>query len=213
MTYVVVHFIEKVSRLHWIVLLFPFCAVWLFNSGNPLWLSLNNVFMGVYFFYLGRLWHELSLRASLSALRWLSLTFVVFFVVGNALFGGSYTMSTNLFEGNAWLVVLNMSFALCGIAGFLLSLHLPRIPLINFIGEHSMAFFVLHYPMLYFYKFVHLSFGRSIYGRWNDLIVLLPVIFGLCSWLVPYFERVPWLSGRWNQGTARRTTAATSGCP
>ena len=34
MTYVVVHFIEKVSRLHWIVLLFPFCAVWLFNSGN-----------------------------------------------------------------------------------------------------------------------------------------------------------------------------------
>ncbi len=105
-------------------------------------------------------------------------------------------MSGNTFQGNAWLVVLTCSMALCGIAGLLLSLRMPRVPLLNFIGEHSMVFFVCHYPMLYFYKFTHLSFGRSIYGRWDDVLVLVPIIFCLCAWLVPYIERVPWLSGR-----------------
>ena len=44
---------------------------------------------------------------------------------------------------------------------------------------------------------MHLCFGRSIYGRYDDVLILLPVIFLICAWLVPYIERVPWLSGRW----------------
>ena len=60
-----------------------------------------------------------------------------------------------------------------------------------------MVFFISHYPMIYFYKFMHLSYGRSIYGKVDDVLILLPVIFCLCAWLVPYIERVPWLSGRW----------------
>jgi hypothetical protein len=59
-----------------------------------------------------------------------------------------------------------------------------------------MVFFLLHYPMLYVYKFFHLSFGRSIYHHLDEVFILVPVIFGLCAWLVPYFEAVPWLSGR-----------------
>ena len=106
-------------------------------------------------------------------------------------------MSQNLFTGNAMMAVVNATLILCGLAGVLLTLQVPRIPLLCFIGEHSMVFFISHYPMLYFYKFTHLSFGRSIYGRVDDVLILLPVIFCLCAWLVPYIERVPWLSGRW----------------
>ena len=196
LTYVVAHFLEKVRFLPWVVLAFPALSIWLWKMDNPLWFSLNNVFMGVWFFYLGRVWHWVMDRLSAPHLYALSVFLVMGFGVGNFLWGGRYTMSGNTFQGNAWLVVMTCSMALCGIAGLLLSLRMPRVPLLNFIGEHSMVFFVCHYPMLYFYKFTHLSFGRSIYGRWDDVLVLAPIIFCLCAWLVPYIERVPWLSGR-----------------
>ncbi|MBQ7181890.1 MAG: acyltransferase [Bacteroidaceae bacterium] len=196
LTYVVVHFLEKVRFLPWLVLAFPAVSIWLWKLENPLWFSLNNVFMGVWFFYLGRSWHWIMNRLSAPHLYALSVFLVMGFGVCNFIWGGRYTMSGNTFQGNPWLVVLTCSMALCGIAGLLLSFRMPRIPVINFIGEHSMVFFVCHYPMLYFYKFTHLSFGRSIYGRWDDVLVLLPIIFCLCAWLVPYIERVPWLSGR-----------------
>ncbi len=196
LTYVAVHFLERVRLLHWLAVVFPAVSIWLWRLDNPLWLSLNNVFMGVWFFYLGRAWRWVMGRLSAPRLYALSVFLVTGFCVCNFIWGGRYTMSGNTFEGEAWLVVLTCSMALCGIAGLLLSLGMPRVPLLNFIGEHSMVFFVCHYPMLYFYKFTHLSFGRSIYGRWDDVLVLLPVIFCLCAWLVPYVERVPWLSGR-----------------
>ena len=122
---------------------------------------------------------------------------VAAFVVLGITLPGTYNMSQNLFTGNALMAVINATLILCGLAGVLLTLQVPRIPLLCFIGEHSMVFFISHYPMLYFYKFMHLSYGRSIYGKVDDVIILLPVIFCLCAWLVPYIERVPLLSGRW----------------
>ena len=46
--------------------------------------------------------------------------------------------------------------------------------------------------MLYYCKFVHL-----IFGRYDEALLLLPAILALCAWIVPYFERLPRLSGRW----------------
>ncbi len=202
MAYMVAHFIEKIPRLHWIVLLFPFIGALLWMLGNPLWLNLNNVFMGVYFFYLGRLWSWLISRYGRRTMFYVSLSFFAGFVLCNIFWRGSFQMSSNTFTANPLSSIVGVTLALTGIAGMLLTLRVPRIPLINFIGEHSMVFFVSHYPMLYFYKFVHLSFGRSIYHRTDDLIILIPVIFCLCAWLVPYVESVPWLSGRWPKKTA-----------
>ena len=75
--------------------------------------------------------------------------------------------------------------------------------LICYIGEHSMVYFISHYPMLYYIKFSHLCFGRSIFGRKDEVLVLIPIIFVCCTWLVPYIERIPWLSGRWNNKETR----------
>ena len=156
--------------------------------------------MGIYFFYLGHLWHWMMDRMGDKRMLVISVVLVVLAIVGNVLLPGQYTMSSNTFEGNAAMAIVNSTLALCGLSGILLSTHVVRVPWICYIGEHSMVYFLLHYPMLYVYKFTHLSFGRSIYGHADDTILLIPIIFSICSWLVPYVESLPWLSGRW--GTA-----------
>ena len=208
-SYVVVHILDKVRFLPLIVVLFPFAGYFLFCNENPLWLGLNNVFMGVFFFYLGRLWHRAIACFSRRCVFVASLLMCLCFVFLHFMFPSAYVMSANRFTGSLWLLLPQTVFVLCGLSGFLLSVSFPRLPLVNFVGEHSMVYFISHYPMLYFYKFMHLSFGRSIYGRYDDVLILLPVIFGLCSWLVPFVERIPWLSGRYKIEETPQQTSST----
>lgn len=197
--YVIVHFLEKVPHLVWITLTFPAISYGLFHLGNPLYMSLNNVFMGVFFFELGRVWRILMERMGRKRTAILSAILCVAFVVSNIIFhDASYTMSFNTFKGNPVITVLNIICILCGLSGLLISLQLPRVPVISYIGEHSMVYFVGHYPILYIVKFTRLAFGRSIYtSKYDEIILLLPALFIICSWMVPFIERIPWLSGRW----------------
>ena len=196
-TYLVVHFIEKVKGLHWLVISFPLIGYVLFLHGNPLWMSTNNVFMGVFFFYLGMLWRQAMNRFSRRAILWASVCMILMFVVLNIFVHGEYTMSTNIFHGNFAATMVIMVLAICGLAGLLSCINLPRIPGVCYIGEHSMVYFISHYPMLYYYKFTHLCFGRSIWNKPDDVLILVPAIFCICTLMVPVVERVPWLSGRW----------------
>ena len=209
--YMMVRYIDKVKYLCWLTILFPAISYWAYKTGNNVPLSLGNVFIACYFFYLGRLWRWVMQRFSSRQVMTASWLMVAAFIVIGLTLPGTYNMSQNLFTGNPWMAVVNATLILCGLAGVLLTLNVPRIPLLCFIGEHSMVFFISHYPMLYFYKFTHLSFGRSIYGRTDDVLILLPVIFCLCAWLVPYIERVPWLSGRWPD--QKRASAADAPRP
>ena len=128
-----------------------------------------------------------------------SSVLIVTFIVLNVVWHGEYVMSTNLFHGNPWAAFFNTMMILIGLSGFLIKLPLPRVPVVNYVGQHSMVYFVAHYPLLQFYRFTHISFGHSIYGHWDDFIVLLVFVFSICTWLVPYVERVPWLSGRFKK--------------
>ena len=195
-TYLVVHFIEKVKGLHWLVILFPLIGYVLFLHGNPLWMSANNVFMGVFFFYLGMLWRQAMKRFSRRAILWASVCMILMFVLLNIFVHGEYTMSTNTFHGNFAATMVIMVLAICGLAGLLSCISLPRVPGICYIGEHSMVYFISHYPMLYYYKFTHLCFGRSIWNKPDDVLILVPAVFCICTLMVPLVERVPWLSGR-----------------
>jgi len=195
-TYLTVYFIEKVRWLHWTVVLFPLIGYVLFLKGNPLWMSANNVFMGIFFFYLGMLWKQVMRRFSRRTMLWASVCMILAFVVLNVLWCGEYTMSVNEFKGSFAATMLKMMLAICGLVGVLSCLGLPRVPVVCYIGEHSMVYFISHYPMLYYYKFMHLSFGRSIWNKTDDVLILIPVIFCICTWMVPLVERVPWLSGK-----------------
>lgn len=195
--YMMVRYIDKVKHLCWLTVFFPAISYWAYRTGNNVPMSLGNVFIACYFFYLGRLWQWAMCRFEVRRLMAVSWLMVLLFVVLGFVAPGTYNMSQNIFTGNALMAVVRATLVLCGLSGILLTAKVPRIPWLCFIGEHSMVFFISHYPMLYFYKFTHLSFGRSIYGRVDDALILLPVVFCICSWLVPYVERVPWLSGRW----------------
>lgn len=195
--YMMVRYIDKVKHLCWLTVFFPAISYWAYRTGNNVPMSLGNVFIACYFFYLGRLWQWAMCRFEVRRLMAASWLMVLLFVVLGFVAPGTYNMSQNIFTGNALMAVVRATLVLCGLSGVLLTARVPRIPWLCFIGEHSMVFFISHYPMLYFYKFTHLSFGRSIYERVDDALILLPVVFCICSWLVPYVERVPWLSGRW----------------
>ena len=205
--YMMVRYIDKVKHLCWLTVFFPAISYWAYRTGNNVPMSLGNVFIACYFFYLGRLWQWAMCRFEVRQLMAASWLMVLLFVVLGFVAPGTYNMSQNIFTGNALMAVVRATLVLCGLSGVLLTARMPRIPWLCFIGEHSMVFFISHYPMLYFYKFTHLSFGRSIYGRVDDALILLPVVFCICSWLVPYVERVPWLSGRW-PGSRRASAEA-----
>ena len=194
--YVVVHLLEKVKKLHWIALAFPFLSWWLWSLGNPLPLSLGNVPMGVFFFFLGHIWHWFLGRYRHRWAMVLSVVMLLAFVVMQWRFGAGYTMSTNTWVGNPVAVTLETAFALCGLSGVLLSLPQRRVPVISYFGEHSMVYFVTHYIIIIIYKYVHLSQGHGIWGRSEEVVILYATLLCICTWLVPYIERLPWLSGR-----------------
>lgn len=204
--YVLVHFIKKIHIVKpisvfqsVIVLACPFISYWMWKLENPLPFSLNNVFMGVFFFNLGRTWNWLIDRMGRRMTLIVSSVLIVAFLVLNVVWHGEYAMISNTFRGNPWAAFVNTILILMGLSGLLLKLPMKRVPVVNYIGQHSMVYFVAHYPILEFYRFTHISFGHSIYGHWDDFIVLFLFVFGICTWLVPYVERVPFLSGRFKK--------------
>ena len=194
-TYAAAHFMGKMRWLWVLALPCPLLSWWLAEKGNPLWMGLNSVFMGIFLYHLGRWWQRLQAVLSCGRFVGLSVLLTVLFVLGNQFLHGEYFMSQNKWTGCAWATPLSMSMALCGLSGLLMAVCRRRVPLLGFIGEHWKIFFLAHYPMIYYYNFVHATCGRSMRGHWNDFIVLVPIILGLCAWLVPYAERCSWLGG------------------
>ena len=195
-TYVLMHFIERVRYLHWVVLVFPTVGYWLFLHGNPLWFYLSNVFCGTFFFYMGKVWHHILDRLTRQWTLAISIVLCIGFVFANIYLHGEYEMKTNLWIGPFWQVLLIMPLSLLGISGVLLSLPIHRVPLVNYVGEHSMVYFVMHYPIVLSYTYASILLGHSIRGSIPDLIIILLLAFGLCTLAVPFVERVSWLSGR-----------------
>lgn len=216
MAYVFAHLITKVPPLlrirwrgrqynvkaHWLTMLLPLLSYQLYACGNPLFFGLDNVFIGIYLFYLGRLWHFAIEKMGQDVTLGVSGVLLALFIVVNAMYGGEYTMSDNLWEGNPYATVLAITLALCGLSGVLLSINLPRVPVINYIGEHSMVFFVAHYPIMMFYKMERSANVHTLRNHWDDYTILLVVVFSICFLLVPHVEKVPWMSGRWKKKTA-----------
>jgi hypothetical protein len=201
MAYVVVHFLNKVRYLRWIAVTFPFISYWLWTQHNPLWMSLDNVFMGVFFFYLGHGWRWLQIKVSKPWLIAISLLFIGLFIYGNTHWHGLYDMSLNKFVMRPWGAGINTVCALVGFSGLLLALPLRRIPVVGYIGEHSMVYFVAHYPLLYIYAFTHMAFRHTVAHHCEDVILMMLFILITCTWLVPYIEKIPWLSGRYKKKT------------
>lgn len=198
-SYIIIHFIEKVRYLHLIILFFPLLSYWLFKQGNPLYFMMDNVFCGTFFFFMGKVWHK--------TLEWtgdnwgliLSIALTIGFVLFNIYLHGEYEMKTNTFIGPFWQVMLNTILALSGLSGILLTTHIKRIPGLCYIGEHSMVYYIAHYPLIMCYVYIVALMGHQIKKSVPDMVAMTILVFIICTLLVPVVERVPWLSGRFTK--------------
>lgn len=204
-SYIIAHFIEKVRHLHFIILFFPLLSYWLYKQGNPLYFMMDNVFCGTFFFFLGKVWHivldKMGDRKGLAV----SIVLAAAFVGVNIYLHGEYEMKTNTFIGPFWRVMINTMLALTGLSGILLTTHVRRIPGICYIGEHSMVYYIGHYPLIMCYVYLSILLSHNIKKSVPDMIVMTVLVFVICTLLVPFIERVFWLSGKTlTQPTARR---------
>ena len=213
MAYVVAHLITKIPpllkvriagktrniKIHWFIFSLPFVSYWLWTKGNPMWFGFDNVFIGIYLFYLGRMWHFAIEKMGKNITLGVSGILLAVFVYLNATYMSEYAMVDNIWKGNPVTTVIGITFALCGLSGVLLTIRLPRIPVLNYIGEHSMVFFVAHYPLMMLYKMIRSANVKTLRGHWDDYTILIFILFGVCFLLVPYVEKVPWLSGRFKK--------------
>lgn len=204
-SYIIAHFIEKVRHLHFIILFFPLLSYWLYKQGNPLYFMMDNVFCGTFFFFLGKVWHivldKMGDRKGLAV----SIVLAAAFVGVNIYLHGEYEMKTNTFIGPFWRVMINTMLALTGLSGVLLTTHVRRIPGICYIGEHSMVYYIGHYPLIMCYVYLSILLSHNIKKSVPDMIVMTVLVFAICTLLVPFIERVFWLSGKTlTQQPARR---------
>jgi hypothetical protein len=42
-------------------------------------------------------------------------------------------------------------------------------------------------------------FHHSVAHHWEDVILMMAFVLITCTWLVPYVEKVAWLSGRYKK--------------
>jgi fucose 4-O-acetylase-like acetyltransferase len=194
--YVAMHFMSRVRGLRWVAVGFPFVSWWLAELGNPLWLGLGNVFFGIFLFFLGRVWRWMMQRMRRRWSLLVSVLLLAVFAWMNVAHHSEHSMADNLWTGSPLVVVASTIASLCGLSGLLLNIRIPRVPLVNYIGQHSMVFFVCHMPLIIFYRMVRSAAVHSLTRHWDDYVLLIFICFGFCLLLVPHVERVPWLSGR-----------------
>ena len=168
--------------------LLPFISWWLSRQGNPLWLGLNNVFVGIYLYVLGHWWAWLERRMEPTRFMFLSAVLSVAALTANILLHGEYSMADNQWTGCVPAAIANASLALCGLTGAFQSILTHPVPWLGFVGRRSMAFLVLPYPMVTYYNFVHLIGKRTMTGHWNDFITAAVLTACLCAWLAREFD-------------------------
>ena len=51
----------------------------------------------------------------------------------------------------------------------------------------------------FLYAFTHMAFRHTVAYHWEDVILMMAFVLITCTWLTPYVEKVPWLSGRYKK--------------
>lgn len=196
MTYVVVHLLHK-SKLSFVSFLFPVLGYVLYRHDISFPFGLENVFLGVFFFFLGKMWRSVVLCLPSRATMLLSSILIVAFVATTLIGSGQYVMSRNEWIGNPLLMMLSSVFAVCGLSGLLQNILARPLPVVGYMGRHSMVYFVVHYPLLFLYSFIRSASVHTVREQWDDYVLMTIFTFCISTWLVPYVERVPWMSGRY----------------
>jgi fucose 4-O-acetylase-like acetyltransferase len=124
-------------------------AIYYFNPNSQLPLGLQNIFLAVFFLYAGYIFRHKIEHTKYSLLAiWLS---VGIYSAAQILWFSSLDMRINtVISGNYFVYVLS---ALCGlILVYFLGKKIDYIKPINYIGENSIVYFVVHWLILFLIK-------------------------------------------------------------
>lgn len=145
----------------------------LFHLDKPAYLA--NVAIGIALYALGYMWKEKQFIMK-------SMNIAIIIYIGVILIHPSHIdLRTNaLYDNGIYLLAIAFSISGCLVINNLFK-HLPRIPIIHYIGAHSMVFYVTH--MLILELLPLKQWGVS--GRWAFAIMCLS-----CIILPPIIRRI-----------------------
>ncbi len=149
-----------------IIFAFPLISYFLQTYNIKLPLGLSNLFLGVFFVYLGYLYKKFDKYNTILLIFSLVLFLLIQF------FNYSYLD----FRTNTILNGTYLSYIFSSIAGIIIIFNIGRyidsIKPFNYIGKNSIIFFVLHWPVIFLVKNIFNSYENS-----QNLLL----VFAVCS--------------------------------
>jgi fucose 4-O-acetylase-like acetyltransferase len=193
--FILVYFIDKL-KINKLVLSFPFIGALFSFLKIKLFLGLSNIFLATSFFEMGRCWNKYNGKISKKC----TITLVIFVVFLSILLLTKYlsvidfwtntTISRNYLV--AFLTTLLIMYLLVIISTLF---KFPRILIVNFIGRHSMVFFVIHWIIINLWLNICKMTEWTISNELN-FIILFVLIVGIGSVLVKPIEKNKYLFGK-----------------
>ncbi len=178
-TSVVFSVIEKYN-LKWIIVFFPIISFLLYRYSVSLYLGLDNLFLGIFFYYLGYCSKKADKKHEI-----LILIICTIIYAATTYFDPSYLdfKINDLINGNYFLYLLS---AISGILLFSgLFKYSSGIRPVNYVGRQSMVYFVLHWPIILLTTCVYRLFSLESSGYLYALVVFIAVFS-----LIPVLNKI-----------------------
>lgn len=185
------YYLIEHAKIRWIVILFPLAGAILSFYKISLPLGLSNLFITAFFYYVGKYSRNLLQSRNLKV-RFLmtGICFILFLFINTFWHSKVHLVNNMLANGSYLIFIFASSIILFGIAACASIKTSLTIPGINYVGKHSMTFFVLHWPIM---KILH-PFLPEEGGI--PIAVMLIAIGTICSLLVKPVEKSKWLMGK-----------------
>jgi fucose 4-O-acetylase-like acetyltransferase len=173
-------FLDK-FRIKWFIIFFPLAgyALYYFNYNQILPLGLANLFLGIFYLYAGYLFRTKIENSRYSTL-FLCLAAVIYGITQIFYFSSLDMRIDMLLSGNYFLYVLS---GLCGLALiYYLGEKINYFKPVNYIGENSMVYFIMHWPILLLVKnsMESLSLKTSGYVYAGILSFIVFLVLPIC---------------------------------
>ena len=170
-------------RIQWLIIVFPLLGYALYYFKITLPLGLSNIFLAMIFLYGGNVYKTKIEQSRFSTtIIWLSAGI---YLINEIFCFSSLDMRTNALTTGYYFVYIFSAF--CGtILMYCLGKKVDFIKPLNYVGENSMAYFVVHWPILILIKnlmerFSFKTTGLVYAGILSTVFLILPFCVSLLN--------------------------------
>lgn len=175
------YIIDKLS-MKWVIVLFPLIGYIIVNYNIQLPLGLSNLFLGIMFYSFGNIYRNIENTKFSGHIIWISI--IIYLITQLFCFSTLDFRSLELLEGNYFVYLIS------SIAGIIVICYLAKkinyIYLINYIGKHSLIYFIVHWPIIILikniFKILSINTNEYIYVSILAFLIFVPMPF-IIKWL------------------------------